>query len=142
MGQFFHAPQIPFRKGESGIDPDIGDVAQFLKRHRIDPLPDFEDRPVGGVLARDRSNIIPDGLFALAVLRQHVDDPECVQFLCRIDASAQDHALRHRRSDPPHQETVGAHARKQVEHHLRQPETRPSFSDQHVEREGALEAPT
>ena len=83
-----HSAQISRAQAKSRLDPQIGDVDQFLSSDRIDDLPGFDDRLPRRAGALALSNEIVNGFFAFAVLGDPVDDSDVMEFLRAVDAPA------------------------------------------------------
>ena len=136
-----HSAQIPRAQAQSRLDPQIGDVDQFLPSDRIYDLPGLDDGLPRRTGALALTNKIVNGSYAIAVFGDSVDDPDFMKFLRTIDASAQDHSLSPRGIEPARQKTVCAHAGEEIEKNLRQAELSAFLGDDDVVGQRRLESP-
>jgi len=105
-----HDLKIVLAQLQTGIGPDLDDAVELLERDRIDLAAGLEDRARAGVPPLVPLHVLTRGLDALPGLDHYVHQAGVLHLIGGIDAPAEHHILGKRRSAPPRQQAVGAHA--------------------------------
>ncbi|SUS05311.1 hypothetical protein DF3PB_1870010 [uncultured Defluviicoccus sp.] len=140
LGEVAHFAQLGAAQLQCRINPQIGDVDEFLERHRLQHLACLQQRLPGATRPIKLADEIARRLQALTVLGQFIDDAHRVQFLGLVDPAAENDAFGTNRIEPAGEETVGPHPREHAKQHFWQPEAGTPFGDDDVVRQRRLEA--